>query len=517
MTWFRSAAALCALLPSLAFAQGEIPSLPRAPAAARQVPLTPPGNAAGPTVPISAQPISMVMEAGTGRLLRLPGPAIAVLAADPRIARVQPASPTSVFLMAVGPGRTTVIATGEDGSPLAEYDVVVQPSRGAAAPAQERELPTITGRGAAPNAGAVQSMIRRMVRGAEGVSVMPMGEGGVVLSGSLPSAADAARAEAVARAYLGEGREVMNNLTLLSSIQVNLRVRVAEISRQVTRELGFNWQGLGNDGANWLLGLRTGAAGGLPGAIAGVVGSPVTGGQTGRHGLAYRSSRFDINAVVDALAADQLITILAEPNLTAQSGEVASFLAGGEFPVPVAASSLTNNITIEFKQFGVSLAFVPTVLGPDRLNLRVRPEVSELTDNGAINLPVAGGVVRVPALSVRRAETTVELGSGQSFAIAGLLQRSTVTANNGITGLGDIPVVGALFRSDRFRRNETELVIIITPYLVRPVSDPRTLATPIDNFRPATDLDRVLHRRQLARGSVAPPFQSRLDAGFIVE
>jgi pilus assembly protein CpaC len=185
--------------------------------------------------------------------------------------------------------------------------------------------------------------------------------------------------------------------------------------------------------------------------------------------------------------------------------------------VPVAASSVSNSITIEYKQFGVSLAFVPTVLGPERLNLRVRPEVSELSENGAISLPLASGVVRIPALNVRRAETTVELGSGQSFAIAGLLQRNSVQSDSGLNGLGDVPVLGALFRSDRFRRNETELVIIITPYLVRPVSDPRALAAPTDGFRPATDLDRVLYRRQIARGQPAPPPRGALDAGFIIE
>ncbi|MFC7539570.1 hypothetical protein ACFQU2_08995 [Siccirubricoccus deserti] len=130
--------------------------------------------------------------------------------------------------------------------------------------------------------------------------------------------------------------------------------------------------------------------------------------------------------------------------------------------MPIAASPVSNSITIDYKQFGVSLAFVPTVLGPDRLNLRVRPEVSELSDNGAITMPLASGVVRIPALSVRRAETTVELGSGQSFAIAGLLQRGNTMANSGVNGLRDIPVLGALFGSDRYRRNETELVIIIT-------------------------------------------------------
>jgi pilus assembly protein CpaC len=209
---------------------------------------------------------------------------------------------------------------------------------------------------------------------------------------------------------------------------------------------------------------------------------------------------------------------LAEPNLTAQSGEAASFLAGGEFPIPV-AGSLTGQITIEFKQFGVSLAFVPTVLASDRLNLRVRPEVSELSEQGAVTIPlgIGGATITIPALSVRRAETTVELGSGQSFAIAGLLQRSTQQNAQGIAGLGEVPVLGALFRSDRFQRNETELVIIVTPYLVRPVSDPTRLAAPTDGFRPATDLERVLLQRQIARGAPGPLLRSRPDAGFILE
>ena len=471
--------------------------------------VAPRGTALRPAVQAPPPPISVLLEAGAGRLLRLPAPAITVLAADPRIARVQPASPTSLFVMAVGAGRTTVIATAEDGTPVAEYDITVQPGRGTVPAAGVAASP------AAPSAAAVQSMIRRLVRGAEGLQVTAAGPRTLLLSGEVPVAADAQRAEAIARAYGGEEREVVNSLTLLSSIQVNLRVRVAEISRQVSRELGFNWQALASDGAGLLIGLKTGGAGSLLNALTGS--ASATDAQVGRIGAAYRSSRFDINSVVDALASDQLITILAEPNLTAQSGEVASFLAGGEFPVPVGASALNNSITIQYKQFGVSLAFVPTVLGPERLNLRVRPEVSELSENGAISLPLASGVVRIPALSVRRAETTVELGSGQSFAIAGLLQRNNTMVNNGVNGLRDVPVLGALFGSDRFRRNETELVIIITPYLVRPVSDPRALAAPTDGFRPATDLDRILFRRQVARGATTPQFRSGLDAGFIVE
>jgi pilus assembly protein CpaC len=451
----------------------------------------------------------LVLEQGSGRLVELPAAALTVLVADPRIARVQPASPTSLFIMGVNAGRTNLIATREDGSLVAEFDITVQSSAaapGQVAPAAAAALPTVT-------AGQVQSMIRRTVRGGQNVRVTMVGRGAIALSGMVPTAADAQRAEAVAKAMGGEAREVINNLTLLSGIQVNLRVRVAEISREVTRDLGFNWLAAFNDGA-WQIGLRTG--GGVLGTVLSQLRQPglTTGGLVG---IGYTGGNFDINTIIDALAQDRLITILAEPNLTAQSGEVASFLAGGEFPVPVAAANNSNALTVEFKQFGVSLAFIPTVLSPERLNMRVRPEVSELSEANSVVFPVAGGTVRVPGLSVRRAETTIEVGSGQSFAIAGLLSRNAAINNSGITGLGDIPILGTLFRSDRFRRNETELVIIITPYLVRPVSDPAALATPLDSFRPSTDLERILLRRQTGSGAPYRQIRPPAAAGFIVE
>jgi pilus assembly protein CpaC len=352
---------------------------------------------------------------------------------------------------------------------------------------------------------------------AEGVRVSAIGRNGLMLNGTIANAADAQRAESVARIFAGEDREVVNNLQLLSAIQVNVRVRVAEVSRQITRELGLNWRAFGRVG-EFMLGLRTGggAASVLDSVLSGRSSTGSLGSSPSRFALGGSGRNYDVNAIIDALAQDQLIAILAEPNLTAQSGETASFLAGGEFPIPVSAN-LTGQITVEFKQFGVSLAFVPTVLAPDRLNLRIRPEVSELTEQGAVTLPLAGGTVTIPALTVRRAETTVELGSGQSFAIAGLLQRNTRQFGSGINGVGDVPVLGALFRSDRFQRNETELVIIVTPYLVRPVSDPRQLVAATDGFKPAIDIDRVLFQRQIARGATMPQLRNRPDAGFILE
>jgi pilus assembly protein CpaC len=400
------------------------------------------------------------------------------------------------------------VATAEDGMPVVEYDVLVRSSAATPPAATGPATPT------SASAAAIEASIRQFVRGAGGVTVRALPPSGLVLSGSVLTAADAERAEAIARAFTGAERSVLNQIEVMSSIQVNLRVRVLEVSRDVTRNLGLNWQALGSVG-NFVIGLRSGqSATTLANAITSAASSTLS--APARLGFGATSSRYDVNGIIDALAEDRLATILAEPNLTAQSGETASFLAGGEFPVPVAATN-TGQISIQFKPFGVSLSFVPVVLGPDRLNLRVRPEVSDLSDNGAISVPLAGGTIRIPAVTVRRAETTVEVGSGQSFAIAGLLTRTSTQVGNGVAGLGELPVFGALFRSENFRRGESELVIIVTPYLVRPVSTPDQLAAPTDGFRPANDLERLLYRRQIARGEparrVAP---APLDVGFIL-
>jgi len=485
----------------------------------------PPGAAATISQPITVQ-------AGTGVLLRLPQAAATVLSAEPSIARVQPASPTSLFLMGVAPGRTTVIATTDAGQAIVQYDVTVA-SGAAGAPAAALPAGTIT----SAIASAIQATIARTVQGASAVRVQGAGAD-AVLTGTVPSAVAAQQAEAIARGYVGDKGGVVDNLTVLGAIQVNVRVRIAEINRAVTRQLGFNWQALGN-GPGWRLGLLTGVATtgttsvipvpplapGIfppsaftalqPLGLAPLSGATAAANQFGG-GFTSGNGLWDVNGVIDALAGDQLITILAEPNLTALSGETASFLAGGEFPIPIAGNSSNGQttITVEFKTFGVSLALVPTVLGQNRLNLRVRPEVSQLTTNGAVSVPIAGGTLTIPALTVRRAETTVELGSGQSFAIAGLLQKASLNQTNALPWIGEVPVLGALFKSNDFQRNESELVIIVTPYVVQPASSPMALRAPTDGFRPATDLDRILLGRQIAPGPTGGP---PLDAGFILK
>jgi pilus assembly protein CpaC len=228
----------------------------------------------------------------------------------------------------------------------------------------------------------------------------------------------------------------------------------------------------------------------------------------------------DINGLIDTLSQDELIHVLAQPNLTAISGEAASFLVGGEFPIPVAQQN--NQVTIEFKQYGVSLAFVPTVASDGQITMKVRTEVSQLTNQGAVQLSSGNSTIQVPALTVRRAETAVELGSGESFAIAGLLQDAVNVTGNGVPFLGDTPILGALFRSDNFQRNETELVIIVTPYVVRPVASMTALHLPTDGYRPPNDLERILLLRQTGRTDGPATANATMqqipgNAGFIVQ
>ena len=266
----------------------------------------------------------------------------------------------------------------------------------------------------------------------------------------------------------------------------------------MTKLFGINWESTCQID-EFMFGLATGR----PFSSNGTLPFSRFADQNGVSGTAfgnYSTDSANVNAILDALEREELVNVLAEPNLTALSGETASFLAGGEFPVPVGRDE--DEIEIEFKQFGVSLAFTPTVLQGNRISLKVRPEVSDLSDKGAIKLLD----LVIPALSTRRAETTVELGSGQSFAIGGLVSNTTRNNLEKFPGLGDLPVLGTLFRSTDFRRSETELVIVVTPYLVRPVSTAR-LATPVDGHRDPGDLDRILGGR-LASAALRPGSQS---------
>jgi pilus assembly protein CpaC len=279
-------------------------------------------------------------------------------------------------------------------------------------------------------------------------------------------------------------------------LQVNLKVKIAEVNRSLLKQIGVNlFSSDPTSGFRFGIGQGDGSATTGPNTSPFSVGALLTGGTT--VGAAGKLFGLDLAGAIDLAEKDGLVSILAEPNLTALSGETASFLAGGEFPIPISQS--LGAVTIEYKQYGVGLAFTPIVLADGRISMRVRPEVSELSNEGAVKL----NDFLVPALTTRRAETTVELGSGQSFMIAGLLRNSNTNDINKAPFLGDLPILGALFRSTSYRRSETELVIIVTPYLVRPVS--HQLATPIDGYRAPTDVQRVIEGQTfVGQKGVAP-------------
>jgi pilus assembly protein CpaC len=431
----------------------------------------------------SPSPHSVAVETGSGRVLELSGPAANLFVADPKVAEARPASATTVFVFGIAMGHTTIAAMDSAGHPVGVYDVTVLPSSSQAA-----------------QAGAA------IGRTQPGEAIHTKGvPDGLELSGHVATPADAERAAAMARSFVGDKGTVNNRLQVGQQIQVLLRVRIVEMSRTLTRDLGLNWQNLGGDLGSWgTIGLSTlfPLANLTSGSVPPVVGS-----------LAFKKT--SVEAIFDALATDQLVHVLAEPNLTTVSGEPASFLVGGEFPIPVAQQQ--NTISVEFKQYGISLAFIPTVISGDRINMHIRPEISQLTDQGAVQLTAGNSSIVIPALTVRRADTTVELGSGQSFAIAGLLSDNVTHTGNGVPFLGEIPGIGALFRSDSFQRQETELVILVTPYVVRPVSNPAALRTPAEGWIPPNDLERIL----LLRQSGGPPSRHAAhiggDAGFIVQ
>jgi pilus assembly protein CpaC len=336
-----------------------------------------------------------------------------------------------------------------------------------------------------------------------------------VLTGAVATAAEAEDARRLATRFLGEGEEVISRLQVTAPNQVNLRVRIAEVSRAALRQFGINWEALADVG-NFTFGLATGSPlFGEPEEIAGQVFQPLLTRQNGVNNIigGFHNDDVSVDTLIDLLAEDNLIAILAEPNLTALSGETASFLAGGEFPVPVPDD---DGIAIEYKKFGVGLAFTPTVLSPNRISMRVNPEVSQLSNEGAVRIEE----IQVPSLTTRRAETTVELASGQSFAIAGLLQNNSSFDHSRVPGLGDMPILGDLFKSDRFNRQETELVIIVTPYIVKPIDDPAAVALPTDGVIGETG------RRFVENGAAAPAAQSTAispatglagGGGFVVE
>jgi len=418
------------------------------------------GRPFGQSTVVPTEPPTLTLEVNKGTALKLPGPASTVFVAAPDIADVQVRSPNMVYVFAKKPGDTVLYAVD----------------------AQDRVLLNTIVRVTSPFSrmkGALDA-----IHPANGVNFDNQGDT-IVLSGTTRSAVAAEDARRLALQHVnGNANKVISNIRVDAPNQVQLRVRVAEVQRDSLKRVGINWQNINNIA---LFGIGIGL-GGFAVRTINTAGVPPTGA------LAYQSNDNSLNALVDFLATNGQATILAEPNLIAMSGESASFLAGGEVPLIVPqGGTLVGTVTVQYKQFGVSLAFTPTIIG-ERINLKVAPEVSELSPVGAVSVPLTStAVVTVPAIRTRKASTTVELASGQSFAVAGLLSQNSAQDIQKFPWLGDIPVLGTLFKSDRYQRSETELVIIITPYLVEP--SPGNLRTPLTDRVPPTDTDRLVMQR----------------------
>jgi pilus assembly protein CpaC len=424
--------------------------------AAAGEPASPPASVA------SASPAGAItVDVDKAEILAMPGSGATVFIANPDIADVQTPDSKRVLIFGKKPGETTAYVFAAKGA-VASYAITVRRPQEDIAQALRSQLP-----------GATIDVSR--------------GPTGMTITGRVASPAQAAALKAAAQQYLAEKEPLNFAVAVDGSTQVNLQVRVAEVSRQISKNLGFNWNALFNNGTV-AVGLLTGTREPTSAASVGAssFGQFVRDTSTDSLGVGYKNGPVDMSVLIDALQSNGLITILAEPNLTAVSGATATFLSGGEIPVPVAQA--LDQVTIEWKRFGINVDFTPTVLDPNRISIRVRPEVSELSDTGAVLL----NNFKIPSIAVRRAETTVELGSGQSFAIAGLFQNNISKSVDQFPGLADLPVLGALFRSSSFKRNESELVIIVTPYIVRPVDNPNDIHLPTEAVTYSNDLEQVL-------------------------
>ncbi|WP_421990305.1 type II and III secretion system protein family protein [Qipengyuania sp.] len=439
--------------------------------------------AAAPTTVATAQTIvspssEIVLSIGRGELVNVPGTMADVFVADDNIADVQVKSQRQLYVFGKSGGETTIYASNRAGDIVWSANIRV-----------------------GSNIGSVDQLLALAMPEAE-ISVATMGTNVILLTGTVAAPEDAEEAQRLVEAFVGDGTNVISRLRMATPLQVNLQVRIAEVSRSFVRALGVNLATVDNS-SGFKFGIGQGRTGAFPqytpGSPAGL-GVGVTDGPEGSSVVANISpgttvSAFgkflglDIASALDLAETEGLVTTLSQPNLTALSGETAEFLAGGEFPIPLSQGLGTT--TIEYKNYGVSLAYSPTVLANGRISMRVRPEVSELSSQGAITLDG----FQVPALITRRAETTVELGSGQSFMIAGLLSNNATNSIDKAPGLGDVPILGNLFRSTTYRKGETELVIVVTPYLVKPV-DANDIKLPTDGFRTPTEGQRLFGYQQ---------------------
>ncbi len=443
-------------------------------------------------------PSMIALSTGKGMAIRLPRAAKNVFVADSKIANVNAASNRLVYVYGAADGETTLYAVD----------------------AQDHVIYSATVR-VGTNITQLQQMLKVAMPGST-IDVKTM-NGMVFISGFVGSPKELEEAGRLTQQLVGEKQIVVNRLQTQTPVQVYLQVRFAEVDRGLVKQISTNWQT--KDTTNGfqfgLFGTRNFLT--QPTIEQIPVFNPVTGAQlynltgpaagtlqtvsrvktagifnladTGAYSALLKGNLLGlaIDSAVDALEKEGMVSVLAEPTLVALSGEKASFLAGGEFPIPI--SETNGQLSIAFKQYGVGLEFTPVVQAGNRISMRVRPEVSQITDVGSIKT----ATISIPGLQTRRAETVVEMGSGESFVIAGLLQNTTRSDISKLPGVGNLPILGALFKSDRFERQETELVIVVTPYLVKPVK-PDQVHLPTDGLQAPNDLQRYLLGQTFRQG-----------------
>ncbi len=424
---------------------------------------------------------TLTMSVGRGQQFNLPRAITDVTIADPDVVDVQVTTAKQVYILAKAPGETTVYATDASGGTVMVINVRV-----------------------GNNVDSIDQMLKLAMPDAD-IAITYM-NGVALLTGTVKQPEDAAEAERLVEAFMsgsgsGGGAEpkIVSRIKVATPLQVNLQVRIAEVNRSLAKEMNNNLQTVDRNGSSFF----------------GIARGRDFIDDEGKINYAENENQLtvigklfgiDVSAAFEAAETSGLASTLATPNLTTISGETGNFQAGGSFPV--VAVSQNSGTDIEYKDYGVLLSYTPTVLNDGRISLRVSTEVSDITTQGAIRI----GGLEVPALTKRNVETSVELGSGQSIMIAGLMQNNLQNSVEKFPFLGDIPVLGTLFKSKGWRKNETELVIVITPYLVKPVNA-NDIRLPTDGFNSPNDAERILLNKQTSqRGPSGPTRPSVIDA-----
>jgi pilus assembly protein CpaC len=416
---------------------------------------------------VSIEKGSRFLPLGMGKsvVVDLPQDVKDVLVADPRIANAVIRSARRAYLIGVAVGQTNVFFFDAAGRQIAGFDIAVT-----------------------RNLNGLQAALKQAMPGAD-LRVEGIGDG-VMLSGSVASPAEAQQAYDLAQKLVGDGNRVANGITIRGRDQVMLKVLVAEVQREVIKQLGIDLNGTLGYGATVLNYGTSNPFSATGSALSSTSASATVGDPTTPR----------LTATLRAMERAGMIRTLAEPNLTAISGETATFIAGGEFPVPGGLTcdptTRTCQVTVQFKKFGVGLNFTPVVLSEGRISLKINTEVSELSNENALTLEQSLGVgqaqtLTIPSVRARRAETMLEIPSGGALAMAGMIQEQTKQQINGVPGLMELPVLGALFKSRDYITRQTELVVIVTPYIVRAVAQ-KDLSRPDDGYADSSDPSAML-------------------------